>query len=143
MDFLLKLFWNWLGASAEEYAKNFSKNYEEFMFPHWDKLITETKNVISTEEESQIYNILTMMAIDNEEETILEYISDNSSAAFVDLLIQVIPQHIQPHARWQGAELIRRRLTAHGPVILKQLSQDENDYVVKRAKNAYAEFVTE
>lgn len=102
-------------------------------------LIRETEALITGEDQAQISNILTVMSIDNEEEAVLDFISETGSADFVDLLIQAAPRHVQPHARWQCAELIRRRRPKHSMSILRELLQDSNEYVVKRAENAYAE----
>ena len=50
--------------------------------------------------------------------------------------------HLQPHARWQCAELIRRRKPDNGKRVLKKMLTDSDEYVRKRAKTALEDLWT-
>ncbi|MBP5780095.1 MAG: hypothetical protein J6X34_02535 [Clostridia bacterium] len=111
------------------------------MFPLWDAMIAETVDLIngSVEDEISIDGILTAMALDNETEDILNYIAENGSESFICRLIERGAVHLQPHARWQCAELIKRRKPSNGRKMLSILLSDRDEYVRKRAQNAVCE----
>ena len=81
-------------------------------------------------------DLLTIMALDNENEDILDYAVDNINLANLDYFVHKGVVHLQPHARWQVAEFIRRKNLVCFQDYLEKLSRDPNDYVRKRAKNA-------
>ena len=111
---------------------------EEYMFPLWDSVYQTTVDLINSRstDREDMDSILTAMAIDNETEDILGYISENGCELFIEKLVEAGAGHLQPNARWQCAELIRRRRPQNGDRVLKILLSDEDEYVVKRAKNA-------
>ncbi|MBR1758895.1 MAG: hypothetical protein IJ744_09255 [Lachnospiraceae bacterium] len=86
------------------------------MFPLWNEMMDATIELVKQEplEESVLHQILTVMAIDNETEDVLDYLTDHASDLFVSKLIEVGVKHEQPGARWQCAELIRRRKPCGG-----------------------------
>lgn len=139
---ILNSFWNWIHLTPQAYAvisrKQEAQELEEYMFPFWQTMISETINLIneSPTSEMAIDSILTVMAIDNETEDILDYIAQNGSKPFICRLIETGVVHLQPHARWQCAELVRRCKPANGDTILSKLLSDPDDYVRKRARNA-------
>lgn len=136
---ILNSFWKWIHLTPQLYAiASRTKDLAEYMFPSWDKMISEAINLVkmSPTDESTIDSILTAMAIDNETEDILDFIVQNCSESFINKLIEVGVVHCQPHARWQCAELIRRRRPSNVDKLLPILLSDSDDYVAKRAKNA-------
>lgn len=138
IDNLLCEFWAWLGISRQEYLRrSVSVEFEEYMFPKWSFLINETFHAISREDMCIIPSIMEVMALDNESENVLDYLSENATSSFLDNIYMRLPECSFHHARWQGAELIQRRPTTVGKEILYCLISDENSYVKKRAQNSY------
>ena len=137
---LLYDFWQWAGVTPEEYDKNGLYNLtgkEEFDYPHYDLLIDSAKRLINknivTNEDIDVF--LTVMALDNEAEELLDYIVSNISSIRAKEVVVRGMQHIQSQARWQVAE-IAYRLKIEGYLdYLRFLGKDPNDYVRKRAKN--------
>lgn len=137
MDELISDFWVWAETSPELYAK-MQTSLEEFMYPRWKEIIEKAKNIVLMEDmtTSGMDNFLTVLAIDNEREEILDFLSEISmSNAFFSQLIEAGMHHLQPHARWQIAVLLGRKRPKGYQDFLCALSQDENVYVCKRAKN--------
>jgi len=139
---MLEDFWKWSGITPEQYA-NDSRALErcigmlEFDYPNYPELIQYGKDIINRRSISiqQMDDLLTILAIDNEDEDILDYIVDHLS---LSNLLQCIKQginHIQPNARWQLAEIISRRKPLNARIYLEKLCCDSNDYVRKRARN--------
>lgn len=138
---LLNEFWAWINLTPQEYACGSSDNsIEEYMFPHWEELLNSAYQCIDQSDVAAITNVLTAMAIDNEEESILDYLTEKANDEYINSMICHLVTHEQPHARWQGAELIARRNPRGGIYILNQLLHDKNSYVKKRASNAYCQF---
>lgn len=137
---LLASFWEWIQMTPQLYAIESMRqpDLEEYMFPLWDEMYYKTVELIdsNTMDKDAMDFILTAMALDNETEDILNYITENASTPFISGLISLGVDHMQPNARWQCAELIRRRKPPNGDIVLKQLLLDSVEYVVKRAKNA-------
>ena len=129
--------WDWLGVSSDGYAQSGYSGDEEYLFPEWDKLLRATEELVLQEAVDAVNDIWTAVALDNEEENLLDFISESASDAFVDQLIAVIPDHPQPNARWRAAELIRRRSSDAGIQVLQVLIHDVDSYVRKRAQGAY------
>lgn len=131
---ILDRFFHWLDIFPEDYARR-EDTLEEFMFPQWDVLISAAEAVIAQESSESANELWTAIALDNEQENLLDYLSDHASDDYLDRLILFAPAHPQHHARWQAAELIRRRPTPNGLSVLTLLCQDEHPYVAKRAQN--------
>ena len=140
MCYWLDLFWKWSGISPEEYSSNgMNQNRGQFEdeFPFFKELILYAVGVINNNvlDELSIEEVLTIMALDNEDEYLLEYIVDNSFDEQFDRIIKLGVVHSQFNARWQIAEIIfRRKYTGFKKYLLK-LSQDDHPYVRKRALN--------
>jgi len=138
---VLNNFWNWIHLTPQAYAaisrQQEAQELEEYMFPFWQTMMSETINLIndSPTNEETIDSILTVMAIDNEAENILDYIAQNGKESFICRLIEIGVEHLQPHARWQCAELIQRCKPVNGDTMLSKLLSDPDDYVRKRAQN--------
>lgn len=138
-------FWRWIKMSPQEYAqKSRQIDLEEYMFPDWDNLISKVKKTIqkSYSNDEAVDMVLIVMALDNEDEEVLDFISDNGSDYFVKKMVERSVNHLQPHARWQCAELIRRRKPDNGKRVLKKMLTDSDEYVRKRAKTALEDLWT-
>lgn len=132
---ILDSFFHWLGLTPEEYARR-EDDMEEYLFPQWDALISAAEAVIARESTEFSDELWTAVALDNEQEVLLDTLSEEASDGYLDRLILTAPAHPQFNARWQAAELIGRRPTPNGRSVLKLLCRDEHPYVAKRAQNS-------
>ncbi len=138
LEQLLESFWEWLNMSPTEYSCRFcDDSIEEYMFPDWARMLHEVRQCIEESRQDMIPLVLEAMAIDHEVEDVLDFLTERASDSYIVDITLCIATNIQPHARWQGAELICRRPTIEGEHVLKQLMGDTNPYVRKRARNAY------
>ena len=80
-------------------------------------------------------DILTVMALDNETEDVLDYLVQHCPESKAKILVDVGMHHLLPNARWQLAEFLYRRRVDDFTTFLQRLSQDEDAYVRKRANN--------
>ena len=129
-------FWNWIGLSPKEYADlENKKGINEFHYPNFTELQESAYEQVLLSNEDAVDDILSALAIDNESENVLDYIIENASNEFVELIVQEGLYHIQREARWQIAELIYRRRPNNSLSALITLSSDKDSYVRKRAKN--------
>lgn len=140
MKNILEQFWSWCKLSPHEYADvgmNQNKGEFEDDFPLFDEIISSSKEIIDSNilDLSTLNNLLSMMALDNESETILNYIEEHSSNEQLNKIIELGIYHLQPHARWQIAELLYRRKPSDFILCLNVLSNDNHEYVKRRAKN--------
>lgn len=133
-------FWTWAGISPETYASGLMiQPIDEYMYPRWDELISATNAAINRQiiESQTIDDILTVMALDNENEDVLDYLSTcNTSEVFIQTLESAGILHMQHHARWQIAVLLSRRKSPSSQEMLNILAHDDNAYVRKRACNS-------
>ncbi len=139
---IIDSFLRWIHLTPELYAKQSrEKDLEEYMFPYWDDLLNEAEKAISASslDNKTIDQILTVMAFDNENEDLLDYIISNGTDVFISRLIEAGIHHCQPQARWQCAELIRQKKPHNYKEYLKELMQDSDNYVRQRANNALSE----
>ena len=140
MNDLLRQFWEWIEMTPEQYAnekENIADDKSEFFFPKFATLIKYAEYIVGKNSliESEINDLLTILALDNESESVLEYVEIHSSDEQVESIVSQGMSHIQPNARWQLAELIYRRKVTDYRVKLTSLSEDEHPYVRKRALN--------
>lgn len=140
MSNLLEDFWIWANTTPRDYAEkglDLLGDKPEFYFPFFDELLDYARRIIEKDfpTDQEIDDVITIMALDNENEEVLSYIEEFSSPAFLKSLIEKGLYHLQPEARWQIAELLYRRKPDDFKEYLKHLSIDSNDYVMKRAKN--------
>lgn len=137
---LLTKFWRWHQITPEKYAqKGMNQNIGEFedAFPEFDVLLKTAFSIVdyNINESADIYDLLTVLAIDNEAETVLEYIEENSSDEQLKTIVEIGIYHLQPQARWQVAELVYRRRPNGYLEYLSVLSNDHDSYVRTRTKN--------
>lgn len=134
----LNKFWNWSETNIESLAQFGWKNaLEPFEYPNWSELIEETKLAISNSSNSisnsVIHNdILTVMALDNESEEILDYF-DTFDFVGLDRVIETAINHPLYEARWKIAELIGRKKDKALSPYLEILINDFNSYVARRS----------
>lgn len=132
-------FWDWVGYGPDEFSKDIfscADAKEPFYFPEFSemrKLCCDCENELWSDREAEDY--LTCMALDNEEERILDHCAENASDKFVERIALASLNHIQWHARWQVAELLGRRNIPHWELFLEKLSRDPHPYVRQRAEN--------
>lgn len=137
---MLSLFWSWAGYDARNFSTDgftYADEKEPFYFPglsEMRKLCYECENGILSEKEAEDY--LTCMALDNEEEYILDHCAECAPDEFILTIAQASLNHTQWHARWQIAELLGRRKIPQWEVLLYRLSQDSHPYVRQRAKTS-------
>lgn len=79
--------------------------------------------------------LLTMMALDDETEDVLDYLTAQGSPLLIVSLTYIGLHSIFPQARWQCAELIGRRSIPDRVALLRQYAKDRDAYVAKRAGN--------
>lgn len=140
MNELLKAFWEWLPVSYEEYASQGISQVSgsvEDDFPHFNELLACAEKIVKEDLTSadSIKDLLDIMAIDNEAESVLELIVEESSERQLNCIISVGMTHQLFEARWQLAELIYRRKPRGYEYLLFRLSEDTHPYVKKRASN--------
>ena len=136
---LLQDFWSWAGISEMEYANlpNASQIVEPFYFPEFITLREKCFGLINTDMNIKEFNdFLTCLALDEEEEIILDWCKDIATPCFLTQLSQIGCSHLQADARWQIAELLRCRSIPKRCSVLQHLCKDTNAYVRKRAQNA-------
>ena len=140
MYFLLKQFWEWLPIPYEEYATNGTPqlhgSYED-EFPFFSELLSYAELIVEKEfvGDEYIDDLLTIMALDNETEYVLDLIETDSSNYQFQHIVSSGITHPLYNARWQLAELIYRRQPMQYDFYLQVLSSDSHPYVQKRAMN--------
>lgn len=139
---MLNKFWKWAGITPESFA-DAKPSLDEYMFPEWERLTELAMESIDARDldDDALAFVLTVMALDNETEDILDHIADSADAAYAEALIAKGVHHPMRDARWQTAELIRRRRPADSHELLNVLLRDSDDYVVRRASNSLESLV--
>ncbi len=128
------------GKSPTEYAKKgMNQNHGEFEdeFPFFSECIEYAKQIVDHQNlnAENIDDLLTIMAIDNESESVLEYIEEKSSKEQLQIIIELGITHNLMGARWQVAELIYRTNVPNAIELLNVLKRDPCEYVSRRANN--------
>ena len=136
MKELLNDFWKWLGYSSDEYAAkgvNWQCPKEEFYYPNYEQLLVETKKKILQKKLStnDLNEILTVMAIDNENEDIADFIIENMDAKNMSKLCEVGISHKQPNARIQLVKIIINNETLKKQY-LRSFETDKDDYIQRK-----------
>ena len=123
--------------TPEEYAQGIHDKIIEDDFDHFVSLIAYAKEIINKNllSVNDLDDLITIMALDHEAETVLEYIEKNSSNEQLEQIVSLGTVHLQPEARWQIAELIFRRKPQNDMNKLRFLAKDHDPYVKKRAQN--------
>ncbi len=140
MSSLLEQFWEWLPISYEKYAVNGLSQLRgkfEDDFPFFSDLLAYAELIVKNEfiDSEHIDDLLTVMALDNEAECVLELIESDSSEKQLQYIISVGIKHPLYETRWQLAELICRKKPDGYVSLLQILSNDSHPYVKKRAVN--------
>lgn len=104
MNRILMDFWKWANITPEEYAiKGIPLTSEKapFNYPLYDKLITYAERILQNKNltEEELSDFLTIMALDNETEDILDYVTDNATEAQLQQILQYGMNFSQPEAR--------------------------------------------
>ncbi len=146
MNDLLKQFWKWLPISYEEYAVNGIPQLNgscEDNFPLFSELLSYAELIVKNDfvDKRHIDDLLTIMAIDNEAESVLDLIESDSSDYQLEQIISLGITHPLFETRWQVAELIYRRQPIQYVSYLHELSKDSHPYVKKRAMNCINKFI--
>ena len=160
MNELLNEFWQYLKMTPEEYSMcSMNQDLEEYFFPRWEEIKNIAYSLIDSEkmDSESLDMVLLIMALDNEEEYITDYLTEegrnneyimeisgnsgNCSDKYIEKLSERAIRFPQPHARWQVAEVLRRRRTKNTLSILEKLLSDENAYVRHRAKYSYLDII--
>lgn len=140
MSSLLEQFWEWLPISYEKYAIDGilqSSDYCEENFPFFSDLLAYAELIVKNDfiDNERIDDLLTVMALDNEVECVLELIESDSSEKQLQYIISAGIKHPLFETRWQLAELICRKKPDGYVSLLQILSNDFHPYVKKRAIN--------
>lgn len=135
----LNKFWLWSSQTAYEYAKHvWKKEQEEWEYQNWDILMKLTQDAIEAiangEENKELVDcILETMALDNEDEIVLDECEEKLHNNNLLYLSSIAILHEQSEARWQVAELLGRCKNENVTGLLIKLIDDENKYVQRRA----------
>ena len=135
---LLKKLWNWMG-NRNSWTNLYTSELptEPFCFPEFDILQNQCIYIInSLLSHEDIKAFLLCLALDNEEERILDACKEKASNDFLEVVVSDGIYFPHWEARWQVAELLRRNIP-HREHYLNILLKDENEYVRKRAKNVF------
>ena len=140
MNKIISDFWEWLNMTPDQYAQNgidTLTNTEESDYPHFEDLINYAQTIIDQIEcsDEELEDVLLIMALDNEDEDVLDYIQTHCSESRLERLIRLGISYYQPEARWQIALLICRRKISNAKELLELLSHDIHPYVRRRALN--------
>ncbi len=140
-------FWKWAEITSDEYSKSgmsTAKGKQEFEFPDFDNMIIYAKNLLNKNPLSQddVNDFLTVMALDNENEDVLDYAVRYATAEQIRQLANTCIMFKQPHAKWQMAELVFRTKIEGYCDYLHLLSADSDEYVRKRANHCIKQLHT-
>lgn len=137
----LENFWAWAGMTPEEYAGKDGFDgglVTEFDYSHFEECLNAAKDAIRKPilSEEDIDGVLTVLALDNENEEVLDEMTDAVNPALVLPLCEAGVRHRQAEARWQIAEWIYRVRPSGYRSYLRILAEDAHPYVRRHAKNA-------
>ena len=134
---LLIEFWIWTGLDEDcWWTTEISEiDVEPLYFPQLDTLRNECEKLLgSTMDEDDLNLLLLSMALDGEDERILDCCRGFKDYLFLEKLVAVGVFHPQSEARWQLTEILRNPIPNRMKYLLL-LAQDDNAYVRKRAHN--------
>ena len=138
IDDFLKWLHKVYGVSVAKYATvglDQMLNQFEDSYPHFGEMLDSCYEAMGNAElsDDEIINILTIMAFDNEAESVLEYLENTLTEETLQRFILIGIHHSFFETRWQIAELIHRRKPEGFQEYLDFLAIDEHEYVRKRA----------
>ena len=131
---LLEEFWMWTGLFPEKWWVTDITNLPDdpVLFPKHGDLCNTCLELInkplSAEKQS---DFLLALALDDEDEDILDQLKENATEAFLVSLLSQGISYPQSAARWQLAELLRRDIPERA-FYLNQLLLDPDEYVLTR-----------
>lgn len=133
-------FWKWADITPEDYAIRgipLISDKAPFNYPLYDKLIAYAEQLLQNKNltREELSDFLTIMALDNETEDILDYATDKATESQLQQILRYGVNFSQFEARWQLAELAYRRRPKGYLKYLRTLYCDTNSYVRKRARN--------
>lgn len=133
---LVDEFWKWLGCKGDWNRNDISQlSLDPFSFPRFEELCQLFISKINTPlSDAEMNAFLFCMALDNEDESILEACKEIAGNDFLSKLLSAGITFPQRETRWQMTELIRED-TPERECLLEILLHDENAYVRKRAAN--------
>ena len=133
---MLDCFWNLTAPTTLGCEQDISTlPFDPLSYPQFHNLRNECINLINSSiSQEEINAFLTCMALDSEEELILDACKLCANKAFLYELISVGVHHPQWEARWQVAELLRKNIPGRES-FLAELLNDSHPYVRKRAGN--------
>ena len=135
-------FWKWAGYNFSWKEHDISDlALDPLCFPEFEELqklcISLINNHLSDEE---LYAFLMCMALDFEDECILDACKERANTGFLCDLLSKGVSFPQIEARWQMAELLRKDMP-NRQAYLNMLLHDSNSYVRKRANNVASEII--
>ena len=94
MNIVLEKFWKWFGKTPEEHATcdiEYIYGNMEYDYPYFDELEKYAFKVVDNDiiEYDEIYDLITIMALDNESENVLDYIEDYSSNTQIEKIVEI------------------------------------------------------
>lgn len=142
---LLNEFWQWMLEELNKTQNDYNENglnqilgEFEFDFPKWEELFFAGLEIVNKNklDDDSIFDLLTVMGLDNEGENILDHIEEYSSEAQFEKIIEIGLSHPQYETRWQLTELLERKKPIGHLEKLKFLAQDRDSYVRQRARGS-------
>jgi hypothetical protein len=133
---LLEEFWVWTALSPEKWWQTdlCCIAADPVLFPKSGAICNVCMELINKDLSSdEIFLFLMGLAINSEDEDILDQLRETGSDAFIVSLLSAGINHPQSEARWQLAELLRRNIP-NRMIYLNQLLQDPDEYVRRRAR---------
>lgn len=139
LKYLIEDFWKWTGLFEHKYGKidirDLSTSPVEFprigeICDVCFEMINMPLNIFETD------LFLMGMAIDSEDEDILNSCKEKANESFLITIISAGILYPQSEARWQIAELLRRYIP-HRDIYLNTLLHDPDEYVRRRAQNVF------
>lgn len=139
---IVNQFWTWTGCkrSWKDYDV-VNLDLDPLSFPEFETLrnlcISSINNPLSSEEADAF---LLCMALDSEDECILDACKEFADELFLCTLLPVGVSFSQSQTRWQMAELLRKNIPDRA-AYLQTLFSDSDSYVRKRAHNVEYELM--
>lgn len=134
---LLTDFWIWTSLPEEKWRSvDFVKyGIEAVNYPKLGEIFQSAIELVNAPLSSnQIDDFLTAMAIDAEDEDILNACKKDADECFIITIVSRGIAHPQSDARWQMAELLRREMPQRD-TFLQLLMADPDEYVRKRTRH--------
>ena len=134
---LISDFWVWTGLPEEMWNRIdiADISIDTSMFPKIGEVCNECNKLVNKEltyAEANAY--LFGLALDSEDEDILEYCVNHADVTFIYKVLSLCVSYPHSEARWQIAELLRREIPQRD-YFLMVLRADSNEYVRQRANN--------